>query len=341
MVSRADIIEELKSLGGVSTSEGTYYRFEHDEGPKGGANGFVLKAVYDTNKEVAVKFYFQRDPSFSENDDDEDNLKRFMNEISILEKSECPYLVKCYGKGTINIKGRTLPFYVMPYAKGSMKDLLDQQKFKDINFTYPFFHKLGIAIQYLHRQEVNGEKCYHRDLKPVNILFTKEDEPLLADLGLAHINPNFAIFSVDSVRELRNPYYCAPEQIFGFATDVDHRADIYAYGVMLREALTNEHPRGENAPLPSETLGSKYIGIDAVIMKCIEYDKRERYQTMDECLVELRIAFEGPTIKKEWMAAFYIARQKIKTLARYWTLTSELLSADNLRSLYLLASAKL
>ena len=56
---------------------------------------------------------------------------------------------------------------------------------------------------------------------------------------------------------------------------------------------------------------------------------------MDECLNELKIAFEGTTKEKERMAAFYIARQKIKILARHWTLTSELLSAGNLRALYL------
>ena len=108
----------------------------------------------------------------------------------------------------------------MPYAKRSMEDLLKENRFKDINFTYQIFYKLGLAIQYLHKQEADGEKCYHRDLKHRNVLFmeNKENkEPLLADLGLAHINPKFAVFEVNSLRELRNPYYCAPEQIFGNA----------------------------------------------------------------------------------------------------------------------------
>ena len=342
MVTRRDVIKNLKKLGGITTEEGKYYKFEisqFDKEPKDGANGFILKAFDEENKEVkevAVKFYFPRNPS----DDykiEKDDYKRFKNEISILKKAECQNLIQCFGKGEVPIDTKSVPFYVMPYAKGCMRDLLKEGKFKDINFTYRFFRKLGSAIQWLHKQEVNGEKCYHRDLKPENVLFMedKEDEPLLADLGLAHINPRFAAFEVDSARMLRNPYYCAPEQISGDAKDVDHRADIYAFGYMSREAFTGEHPRGENAPLPSEKIGAEYITVDAVVLKCIEYEKHERYQSIDECLNELKIAFEGALEEKAQLAAFYIARQRIKSLARYCILTSELLSAGNLKALYL------
>lgn len=341
MVTREDIIQQLKSLGGITTEEGHYYRFEtayFNKEIKGGANGFILMAVAEHEIEVAVKFYFPRDPSDRKTETENDDYKRFINEIAILERADCEYLIKCFGKGAIDAHGGKVPFYVMPSAKGSMADILKEGKFNNVDFTYRFFYRLGLAIQYLHRQEINGEKCYHRDLKPQNVLFmeSKEDEPLLADLGLAHINPKFAKFEVDSTRLwLRNPYYCAPEQIFGSAEEVDHRADIYAYGLMLREALTGEHPRGESAPLPSEKLGAEYVPIDNIIVKCTRYEKHERYQAMDECLRDLIVAFEGTTKEKEWMAAFYVARQKLAQLANQWPLTSELLPAGTLRTLYL------
>lgn len=103
---------------------------------------------------------------------------------------------------------------------------------------------------------------------------------------------------------------------------------------MLREAFTGEHPRGENAPLPSEK-GSQYIALDAVIIKCTEYDPDNRYQSMEECLYDLTIAFNGSTDEKEQLAAFYIAINKLKFLSIHWTLTSDLLSADNLKAFYL------
>ena len=334
MVTRENVITELKKIGGVKTNIDRYYHFnesQFNEETKSGANGFILKAFDEENNEVAVKFYFPRESS--EYKIEKDNRNRFFNEISILEKANHPNLIKCLGKGEIF---NNVPFYVMPYAKGSMKDLLDKESginFKDIGFTYRFFQKLGSVIKYLHDQEVNGEKCYHRDLKPQNVLFMERDEPLLCDLGLAHINPNFAKFDVKSARWLRNPYYCAPEQIFGDAHKVDHRVDIYALGYMLREALTGKHPRGENAPLPSDK-NAEYIALDAVIIKCTEYDPDNRYQSMDECLSELNTAFTGSKEEKNQIATFYVSSQKVKFLANYGTLTSELLSAGALRALY-------
>jgi hypothetical protein len=76
MSSGTDIIQELTGLNGVSTAEGKAYRFEPSqfgEATKSGANGFILKAfdVDDMSKEVAIKFYFPRDPSLSENEEDD------------------------------------------------------------------------------------------------------------------------------------------------------------------------------------------------------------------------------------------------------------------------------
>lgn len=335
MATRENLIKKLEEIGRVKTNNNHFYCFDKSQFNnqiKSGANGFILRAFdVEYNEAVAIKFYFPRDSS--EYEIEKDNRNRFFNEISILENAKHPNLIRCLGKG----EAFNIPFYVMPYAKGSMKDLLDEKNnfnFKDIEFSYRFFQKLGSVLKYLHDQEVNGEKCYHRDLKPQNILFMEKDEPLLCDLGLAHINPKFAKFDVASAKWLRNPYYCAPEQVFGNANEVNHLVDIYAFGYMLREALTGEHPRGENAPLPSEKK-SEYIAIDAVIIKCTEYDPCNRYQSMDECLHDLNIAFNGTINEKEQLAAFYIATKKLKFLSKHWTLTSDLLSADNLKALYL------
>lgn len=210
MSTRTDIIDHLKELGKVTTGKGKLYKFDVSQFDKelktSGANGFVLRAFDEENNEVAVKFYFPRDSSDYETE--KDNRSRFFNEISILEVADHQNLIRCLDKG--EVFDNNVPFYVMPYAKGSMKDLLDKKDniyFKDIDFIYRFFQKLGSAIKYLHDQEVNGEKCYHRDLKPQNVLFMEEDEPLLCDLGLAHLNPKFAKFDVASAKWLRNPYY--------------------------------------------------------------------------------------------------------------------------------------
>lgn len=263
---------------------------------------------------------------------DIDNYKRFKNEIALLKKAEHPRLIRCLDDGVIQAGEIKVPFYVMPLAKGSARDLFDKNRFKNLKFAHRFFQELGLALQYLHKKG-----CFHRDLKPQNILLEDNDLPLVADLGIAHINPEFTVTSVHTNPEdkLHNLGYFAPEQRYGGdAKKVDHRADICSFGYLLQEALTGRYPLGSNSPLPS-TINSEYLSLDAVIMKCTAYEKNNRYQSMDECLYELNIAFSGSTQERNQLAAFYIASEKLKFLARHWTLTSDLLSAENLRALYL------
>ncbi len=86
----------------------------------------------------------------------------------------------------------------MPFAKGSMRNLLEENKFKNHKFAYCFFERLGSVLKYLHEQCINEDKkgVIHRDLKPENVLIDDNDMPLLADLGIAHINPKFMIVPV-------------------------------------------------------------------------------------------------------------------------------------------------
>lgn len=328
-VTRKTIIAYLKNKKRVITGQASYL-LDITNKVKGGGNGFVMYAEKEnTGQKVALKFYFPNNPKWRL---EKSNYKRFQNEISLLKKAEQPNLIKCLDDGEIKVDKVEVPFYVMPFAKGSMRDILDKNQFKNVEFIHCFFQKLGLALQYLHE---NG--CFHRDLKPENILLNEQDLPLLADLGIAHINPEFAISSVitDPKEKLHNKEYFAPEQRYsGDATKIDRRADICSFGYLLQEALTGRYPLGPNSPLPS-IINPEYIALDAVIMKCTEYEKQYRFQSMDECINELNIAVSGTDEEKQQLAAFYIAFQKVRFLSRYWTLNSDLLSADTLRSLYL------
>src|SRR5262249_42054890 len=102
--------------------------------------------------------------------------------------------------------------------------------------------KLAIAVGYAHTQKV-----VHRDLKPLNVLFTKDDTPKITDFGLpkALDNEQDQLTHTDAV--MGTPSYMAPEQASGCPAEIGPHTDIYALGAILYEALTGTPPYlGEN-----------------------------------------------------------------------------------------------
>lgn len=127
------------------------------------------------------------------------------------------------------------------------------------------------ALQYAHSQGV-----IHRDIKPANVLLTRDGRAKLADFGLARPLTTTQGMTAASVI-MGTPEYMAPEQWEG---KVDHRADIYALGVMLYEMLTGKRPQGA-FDLPSMTarVDSR---LDEVVVKAMRQAPDQRYQKVSE-----------------------------------------------------------
>lgn len=167
---------------------------------------------------------------------------------------------------------------------------INEGAFGDLEFVARFFRGLGSALRYLH-----DHGCFHRDLKPENVLRDDTNSPLVADLGIAHIDPDFVAAAVTTKpwQRLHNLGYFAPEQRYGGdATNVDQRADICSFGYLLQEALTGRYPLGPNPALPGTTIRPEYVVFDAVITKCTRHEIHTRYQKMDSCLADLDVAFK-------------------------------------------------
>jgi serine/threonine protein kinase len=132
------------------------------------------------------------------------------------------------------------------------------------------------ALQYAHD---NG--IVHRDIKPENILLDRRGRVKVADFGLAKIigqDDGGAIAGIaltEAGKTIGTPQYMAPEQVAD-PSHVDHRADIYALGVVFYQMLTGEMPGAELKP-PSKLVRID-VRLDEVVLRAMEKTPERRYQ---------------------------------------------------------------
>lgn len=149
-----------------------------------------------------------------------------------------------------------------------------------------------LALSHAHQSGI-----VHRDVSPSNILITDKGRIKLTDFGLAK-NPRDRTITVNGAM-LGSVYYSSPEQIRS-SGEVDQRADIYSCGAVLYELFTGSKPFEGEGPfevmmahaqqipdLPSKRLHSLPSYIDIVLLRAMEKDPQNRYQTAEELLAAL------------------------------------------------------
>jgi serine/threonine protein kinase len=207
-------------------------------GPLGqGGMARVYKAHQENlDREVAVKVlppWFAADRSF---------VERFNLEARLIARLSHPNIVTVHDANEYN--GHL--YIVMQLVDGgTLKQRLDQLqaigKTMEVAEANRIFTQLASALSYAHD---NG--IIHRDVKPVNVLMDLAGRPILSDFGIAKVLAGTQALTRQGAG-VGTPEYMSPEQCQGGA--VDARADIYALGVMLFEALTGRLPfLGENYP---------------------------------------------------------------------------------------------
>ena len=165
---------------------------------------------------------------------------RFQREIAIAARLVHPHILPLYDSGAA--AGRL--FYTTPYVDGeTLRDRLAREGRQQLTSVLRVLRDVARALSYAHRQGV-----VHRDIKPANILLTRDGDALVSDFGIAKAlaaiaeEPRHAADDVtDGVLVIGTPAYMAPEQAVG-SPDIDHRADLYALGVVAHELLTGATP---------------------------------------------------------------------------------------------------
>ncbi|HLQ29746.1 MAG TPA: serine/threonine-protein kinase [Ktedonobacteraceae bacterium] len=197
----------------------------------------VYKAHQENlDREVAVKVlppWFAADRNF---------VERFNQEARLVARLSHPNIVTVHDASEFS---GNLYIVMQLVDGGTLKQRLDQlqalNKQMDVLEANRIFSQLASALSYAHD---NG--IIHRDVKPVNVLMDRAGRPILSDFGIAKVLAG----SKELTRQgagVGTPEYMSPEQCQG--GPVDARADIYALGVMLFEALTGRLPfMGDNYP---------------------------------------------------------------------------------------------
>ena len=165
------------------------------------------------------------------------SAERFAREVRLAARLQHPNIVPVLAAGDAS----SLPYYTMPYVDGeSLRERLDRGGALPAAEAVAILRDLSRALAYAHEHRV-----VHRDVKPENILLSG-DTAVVTDFGIAK--------AVDAARDgpsttaltqlgiaIGTPAYMAPEQVAG-ESNVDHRADLYAWGIVAYELLTGHHP---------------------------------------------------------------------------------------------------
>lgn len=168
-------------------------------------------------------------------------LQRFLHERQILASLDHPNIARLYDGGTTE---DGIPYLVMELIEGTPIDQYCEQHNLSVNERLKLFTDVCAAVQYAHQRLV-----IHRDIKPGNILVTKDGIPKLLDFGIAKfLDPSSGI-ETTLVRPM-TPEYASPEQIRG--EPITTATDVYSLGVVLYRLLTGRSPYPESTRTPLE-----------------------------------------------------------------------------------------
>ena len=218
------------------------------------------------------------------------NAERFRREIHLCATLQHPHIVPLLSAG----EAEQFLYYTMPYIEGqSLRERLTAGGPLAVGEALRILREVLRALSYAHRRGVA-----HRDIKPENILLG-EGGAVVADFGVAKaIDASVSTTITTGGFAVGTPAYMAPEQAAGSKT-LDHRADLYAAGIVAYEMLTGGPPF--TGPTPEQILAAQLTekprpilqrrnippALASVVMRCLEKYPADRWQTADEVLAKL------------------------------------------------------
>jgi hypothetical protein len=282
------------------------YEFVRELGRGGWGVVYLVRQVA-LKREVALKVLLSGGHS------SEQQRRRFLAEAEAASAVAHPGVVQVYDFGTLDGQ----PWITLEFCPGgTLADRLRGQRLPAREAAL-LVERLARAVAAAHQKGVT-----HRDLKPANVLYSADGSPKVGDFGLAKVESSDL---TDTGAVLGTPTYMAPEQAAGRTKEVGHPADVYALGAMLYELLTGRPPlRGETAmdtiqlvltrepARPARQAPGVPHDLDAVVMKCLEKDPRNRYATAAELATDLASWSAGLPVRARRQTPLYRAERYVR-----------------------------
>lgn len=208
---------------------------------------------------------------------------RFRREARAMATLNHPNIVGIYDYGHL---GTEFLFFVMEFVDGTDLGAIMAQGRMTPALALQLLPQICAGLEYAHSKGI-----VHRDIKPANIMLTRQGEVKITDFGLAKDVMHSQSKATETHMVMGTPEYAAPEQ-FNAHREVDHRADIYALGVMMYQMLTGALPRGSWQP-PSELRpGAVDPRLDAVVIRAMTPERQHRFQSVRD----MRLAIEATLV---------------------------------------------
>ena len=228
---------------------------------------------------------------------DSDFIKRFNTEAQSAASLSDANIVSIYDVG--HEEDTNLYYIVMELVKGkTLKEIINKEGPLSWKWSVNIAMQIASALSEAHK---NG--IVHRDIKPHNIIITEDGVAKVADFGIAKAVSNSTITAFGTT--IGSVHYFSPEQAKGGITDA--KSDIYSLGVVMYEMLTGKVPfdadtavsvalkhMQEDPVEPMEINSEIPQAVNDIVMKAMQKDPLERYQTAEEMIADLSKALKDP-----------------------------------------------
>ena len=253
----------------------------------GGMSDVYKARCNKLNRYVAVKVLKQE---FSEN---ANFVSKFRIEAQAAAGLMHPNIVNVYDVGEEN----GIHYIVMELVEGiTLKKYIE----KKARLSYKEAVSIGIQVS-MGIEAAHNNHIIHRDIKPQNIIISREGKVKVTDFGIAKAATSNTITS----NVMGSVHYTSPEQARGGYSD--EKSDIYSLGITIFEMLTGRVPFNgettvaiaikhiqEELPSPREFVTEIPLSVEGIVLKCCQKSPDRRYQSMQELIADLKQSLISP-----------------------------------------------
>ncbi|WP_044915221.1 Stk1 family PASTA domain-containing Ser/Thr kinase [Butyrivibrio sp. WCE2006] len=253
----------------------------------GGMSDVYRAKDHKLNRPVAVKVLKQE---FSENDN---FVSKFRVEAQAAAGLMHPNIVNVYDVGDEN----GIHYIVMELVDGiTLKRYIEKKSRLSVKEAVSIAIQVAMGLEAAHNNHI-----IHRDIKPQNIIISKEGKVKVTDFGIAKAATSNTITS----NVMGSVHYTSPEQARGGYSDA--KSDVYSLGITLFEMLTGRLPFNgdttvaiaikhiqEELPSPAEFSDEIPISVEKIVMKCCQKSPDRRYQSAAELITDLKRSLITP-----------------------------------------------